>query len=321
MNMINKKASLVLILVFFALSCVPKESAKYNLVIREEFSIGKEEGDQNYMFAQISDLCTDDKLNIYVLDSRKMLVMVYDKNGLFKFSFGQAGQGPGQFDVPKAIASFQDKVYVLDFFKVHLFRTDGTFLSSFPLDFRGIDMAVNDKGELVVLGPRKQNIFHVYNNGKLLYSYGELFEMPERFAQFKNALLFRLPFKIYICGAHTYAMNPYQYEIIVWEDRTSRLSLKRDEPQFLSAEIKSERGGFSSIVGRYFIQEKNKKLYVFYTKKGEKYGLDIWSKNKLLTSLEIKDIPVYADQEGNYYLIEETNFPKIIKSKIEMYKE
>lgn len=115
-------------------------------------------------------------------------------------------------------------------------------------------------------------------------------------------------------------MNSYQYEIIVWEDRTSRQSQGRDEPHFLSAEIKSERGGFSGNVGSSLIKEKNKKLYVFCTKKGEKYALDIWSKNKLLTSLEIKNIPDHADQEGNYYLIKATDFPRIIKCKVEMSK-
>jgi len=74
------------------------------------------------------------------------------------------------------------------------------------------------------------------------------------------------------------------------------------------------------VVGRYFICKKNGELYVFYTKKESKYGLDIWSKKRFITSFEIKNIPVHQDFAGSYYLIETDDYPKIIKCRIEIVK-
>jgi hypothetical protein len=311
----------LLILSILVFACCSRGKAKYSFAFQENLSIGLDEGDENYIFAQISDICADDERNIYVLDSKKTEVFKYDENGLFKLSFGQEGQGPGQFENPRAIATHKDKIYILDFFKIIVFRNDGTFLSSFPIDFQGIDIAFDDKGQLVVSGPGKQNIFHVYDNARLVGSYGEFFEVPERFSQFKEARLFRVPLKIYICGRHTYVMNPYEYEIVIWENGVRQKSLKRKEPEFLAAEIKSERGGFSGIVGSYFIQEQDDRLYVFYSRKGQKYGLDVWVKGRCVASFEVKNIPVDVDKYGKFYVIDMANFPRVVRCEIEIQQK
>jgi len=311
----------LLCLIILNINCGNRESKSYFITINDELSIGVKEGSDDYMFGLIQDVCTDDHLNIYVLDGLKKRVAKYDKDGNFKLSFGEGGEGPGQFDAPQAIAFYENKIYVLDFFKIHIFSHDGEYLSSFPIDFRGIDIDFNARGQLLVLGPRKQHIIHVFESGELKYSYGELFDLPQEYSQFKDATLFRNPLKIYCSGNRVYFMNPYKYEIIEWDDSSRLQKLLRNEPEYLTAKIKIERGGHSAIAGRYFICEKNNELLVFYTKRENKYGFDIWANKKIKASFEMKNIPVHLDSSGNYYQVEAEDYPEITKSRIEILKK
>jgi len=190
MNSLNikKLKALFFCLIILFSGCSHKGLSKYHLSIHDELSIGRNEGDDNYIFGQIKGVCTDNQLNVYILDGLKKRVRKYDKNGNFKLSFGEEGQGPGQLDAPQAIAFYENKIYILDFFKLHIFSQNGEYLSSFPINFRGIDIGFNAKGQLLIMGPRKQDIVHVFENGELKYSYGELFDLPREYSQFKEAL-------------------------------------------------------------------------------------------------------------------------------------
>lgn len=311
----------LLFLTFLNINCGKSESISYSLSIYDELSIGVEEGNDDYMFGLIQDVCTDDQLNIYVVDGLRKRVAKYNKDGNFKLSFGEEGQGPGQFDAPVAMAFYENKIYVLDFFRIHIFSHDGKYLSSFPVDFRGIDVEFNARGQLLVLGHRKQHIIHVFENGELKYSYGELFDLPEEYSRFKNALLFRLPLNIYSSGDSIYFMNPYKYEIIKWDNGGRLQKFTKNDPEYLTAKIKFERGGYSAVVGRYFICEENNQLFVFYTRRGKNYGLDIWENRKIKVSFDIKIIPSHRDSSGNYYQIEAEDYPKINRYRIEIIKK
>ena len=67
------------------------------LKLTEDLCIGKETKDENYMFSRLGSIQVDEDGNIYVLDTKEILVKVYDKNGKHLRTFGKKGQGPGEF--------------------------------------------------------------------------------------------------------------------------------------------------------------------------------------------------------------------------------
>ena len=66
-------------------------------MIKEDLSIGKAEGQEEYMFNRIQDIAVDDNGDIYVADSQATQIRVFDLNGKFLRTIGRKGQGPGEF--------------------------------------------------------------------------------------------------------------------------------------------------------------------------------------------------------------------------------
>jgi hypothetical protein len=85
------------------------------LSLEEDLRIGIDEGDEDYMFANLRSVQVDDEENIYVLDAKYIKVKVYDKNGKHIRSFGKNGQGPGEFGWPSRMVMRADgKIAILD---------------------------------------------------------------------------------------------------------------------------------------------------------------------------------------------------------------
>lgn len=85
------------------------------LTLEEDLCIGIEEGDEDYMFANLRSVQVDNDENIYVLDAKYIKVKVYDKNGRHIRSFGKAGQGPGEFGWPSRMYMKSDgNIAILD---------------------------------------------------------------------------------------------------------------------------------------------------------------------------------------------------------------
>lgn len=101
------------------------------------FTIGRAEGADHEMFAEVSAVGFDAQDNLYVLDRQNTRVMVYDRGGRFLRQIGKPGQGPGELSVPVAMAVAPDgTVAVVDLGNMNFsyFRPDGTFLRSHRLD-------------------------------------------------------------------------------------------------------------------------------------------------------------------------------------------
>jgi hypothetical protein len=85
------------------------------LSLEEDLRIGIEEGDEDYMFANLRSVQVDNEENIYVLDAKYIKVKVYDKSGKHMRSFGKIGQGPGEFGWPSRMVMTTDgKIATLD---------------------------------------------------------------------------------------------------------------------------------------------------------------------------------------------------------------
>src|SRR5437762_225207 len=92
----------------------------------------------NGLFRQPTDVAWDSEGNIYITDGYiNSRVAKYDKNGDWVKSWGTRGTGPGQFNLPHAIAiDRSNNIYVGDRSnrRIQVFDTDGKFLRMFAID-------------------------------------------------------------------------------------------------------------------------------------------------------------------------------------------
>jgi DNA-binding beta-propeller fold protein YncE len=90
------------------------------------------------MFRQVTDIAWDNAGNSYISDGYiNSRIAKYDKNGNWVKSWGEPGDGPGQFNTPHSIAiDAQDHIYVADRGnrRIQVFDTDGKFLRQITID-------------------------------------------------------------------------------------------------------------------------------------------------------------------------------------------
>jgi DNA-binding beta-propeller fold protein YncE len=90
------------------------------------------------MFRQVTDMAWDSAGNTYISDGYiNSRVAKVDKNGNWIKSWGEPGNGPGQFKTPHSIAvDAEDHIYVADRGnrRIQVFDTDGKFLRQITID-------------------------------------------------------------------------------------------------------------------------------------------------------------------------------------------
>jgi len=96
-------------------------------------------------------LAVDGLGNIYALGTFNSAVFKFSPEGKFITRFGDAGDEPGQFRAPSAIAvDGKGRVYVSDFKGVQVFDNNGRYLTFFKPAGPASGMVFNDKDELFV---------------------------------------------------------------------------------------------------------------------------------------------------------------------------
>ncbi len=117
-------------------------------------------------------VAADDKGNIYVTEPTRGKVVVFDSNGNFVRSFGNAGSGPGSLRGPLGIAvdSQRNRVYVADRerFRLVIYNLNGKFLTETPIMSPVQPVVAKDRVYLTTYGP----IAVLSLDGKLLYTWG-----------------------------------------------------------------------------------------------------------------------------------------------------
>jgi hypothetical protein len=106
----------------------------FNLV--EDLSIGKVEGQEEYIFSQISAVDVDDNERIYVADMLPAHIKVFDRNGEYLRTIGRKGQGPGEMQMPYFVQiTSENEVLVQDLGtqRIIYFTPDGEFLRQKPI--------------------------------------------------------------------------------------------------------------------------------------------------------------------------------------------
>ena len=99
------------------------------------FAIGAPEGEVWEMFAEASSVAFDAQDNLYVLDQMDGRVVVFDARGKYLRNIGRPGPGPGEMQMPNALAVLRDgSVVVSDLSRkaFSIWDRTGKFVRSVP---------------------------------------------------------------------------------------------------------------------------------------------------------------------------------------------
>lgn len=187
------------------------------MILKEIYSIGIEDGDEDYILASIFDIKVDKSGNIYICDFKDNDIKVFTGDGIFLRRIGREGAGPGDLFGPSKIALSNNNyiyVYQTGNRRMSVFSLDGKYFSSFPCYDRISSLVCDDKGNVIAsvlilkFLTSNKNIdktCHVYNNkGELLYSFGDplLFHKSNYLAQYSS---------IHLCKNNQYIMCTHNY--------------------------------------------------------------------------------------------------------------
>jgi hypothetical protein len=128
---------------------VPQPGGPSELVLREELIIGKEPAGGSPLFGELRSLGVDDRENIWTLDWEDDKVRVFDKTGRLISTFGEKGQGPGEWENPqRMVVTPEGTGIILDTRKLAFHSLNGQCLKEvstakaqifrFKIDSRGM---------------------------------------------------------------------------------------------------------------------------------------------------------------------------------------
>jgi len=121
--------------------------------------------DSGEAFGLVGDVAAHEDGRIFVLDVLLNRVLVFARDGGKLGSFGGPGRGPGEIDVPAALAvDTRGRVYVLDRGNARISVYEGQEgdlapVAPLPLDFNAEDLCLAD-GRLYALGERNGMLIH-----------------------------------------------------------------------------------------------------------------------------------------------------------------
>jgi len=85
-----------------------------DLVLTDVLRIGIENGDENYMFSEITAIQVDSEEDILVMDGKEGCIKVFDNKGKFIRRFGKKGQGPGEIQSFRGMSLSGDLITIND---------------------------------------------------------------------------------------------------------------------------------------------------------------------------------------------------------------
>jgi len=304
----------------FSGSTLVKNSDDFVLI--EDLSIGVETGDENLMFSLVNDVDLDSEENIYVLDIRNSRIQKFDNKGNFIKSVQiKKGEGPKEVSRINTMAvTKKGKIYLLggNGIKLLLFDEEGEFLRSFKLDFQAIHIIPYSEENAVVLGLKDNHIFHVISQeGKHLDSFGEPFEIPSQYSQYKDWPQLKFPMRLDRSrDGKIFILNPHKYEINVYEKNKFAWSIKGKNKAFKPLMItKAIPRGIGIIFPTVSAFEYKERVYVTIRTLSKEVPnqLDIFEKGTHIASLDVEGFAYAIDKEGRLYFVEEEDFPKVVR--------
>jgi len=238
--------SAIFTLVFFLFSYY-----EISVTLNQEFSLGGMTDKDTYLFVKISDIKVDNLGNIYILDSIRQRVQVYDQSqnyiatiGTSKFNSRNMKEWRSNIEnikrgeikeieleelyFPQKMFLKNEKIYILDLNKVVIYSKENEFLGGITYkNIKAHSVFINKKNEIVVAGVKNESnhFLHVFNEkGDFQFSFGEYFKIPKSIKSGipnnveQKSIAF--PSDIYYSEEENefYCMNPFEYDIHIYQD-------------------------------------------------------------------------------------------------------
>jgi DNA-binding beta-propeller fold protein YncE len=142
-------------------------------------------GNDDRHFARPTDIAFLPDGTFFVTDGYiNTRVVKFDRTGQYVMTWGTPGTGPGQFNLPHAIAIDRNKrLYVADRAnsRIQIFDDNGKFIDQWPNIRRPIDLLVTEDQRLWIADLDTNKILQYDLNGKLLSSWGTYGTFPGAF--------------------------------------------------------------------------------------------------------------------------------------------
>jgi len=318
-------------LIFCLSGCTKGKQRLQEISLTENLSIGVESGDERFMFADIGGISLDSEENIYILDWKDSRIKKFDSDGNFLQSLEvKRGEGPREASYITGMAvTPKGKIYAHDrnTGKILVFDEGLEWVRSFTTDFRSIDILPYSEEEFIILGIKDENVFHVFDQeGNLLESFGETFEIPSEYLEYKNVPITKLPRRADITReGRIFLVNLHKYEIRVYEDKKVDHVIKEESEFFdpFKVVISEKTDDGVQRIGMRFpyisVLEHGKRLFVsmLVWEEDELNHLDVLESEKLVASQKINGFAHAIDKQGRLYLVEEEEYPRVVRVSVE----
>ncbi len=156
--------------------------------------------------------------NIYILDSEgAKAVLVFSKDGKYKYKIGKAGNGPGEYITPLDFKIIDNKVYVLTYKKLLVYDMSGKYLNETELSFFANNFIQSSLNEYVFYGSsREDRIIFTNRKGRIIssfinYSSRNRVNVPWLFQKLDSFQIANVPYCDTIYKIIPNAISPYLY--------------------------------------------------------------------------------------------------------------
>lgn len=170
--------------------------------------------------------------SFYISDGQDNRILHIDPEGSVINSFGQKGEGPGEFDSLFDIDTDNDNnVYALDYMRrrISIFDTNGDFIRTIPVEEMGLRLTVdgNNRIYIATFGVLQQSDYLVTKYDSEGSRIQELVETPEDFGNVFSLINMTTNDDAFYCAF------PYPYRIERYDqDGNLEHVILRDHPEF-----------------------------------------------------------------------------------------
>jgi len=304
--------------------------------IKENLSLGVEEGQEFLVFHSNLDIAVDSELNIYVLDIRNHRLLKFDKQGNFIWKAGRKGQGPGEFRNPEKVKiSPSTEICVLDYPSyIHLFDVQGKHKQTVNLKVRCGDFYFLPDGRLLINRTTRgqMGISAEYHSieGELLekfpdeYRYGP--KMPSWAGGGYGGGFRFFEGKIYMTLPDKYEIREYDLEGKLLGKIKRDFKIKPPEIKMIQRDMGMMM--VSNVMGPCFLYKKKMLLNMLLLVERKAEGeaeihlfLDFFNeKSQFLGSYKLPEYTWlnFIDHENNLYFVQREPFPRVVRFTLEI---